>query len=135
MAICKICGKYSSHSNEVKHEKFRVDGIDYFFDVCGNSLDGRFSEHLDAQERIEEIVRADIKRRQDQQNAIEAEQKRLEEKRQKDMRELQERTARETDERTYKTALYNFDQLTQGNDRAMKEIYRRLKHAYESGEQ
>lgn len=131
--ICKVCGKYSQHTSEIDLRKFRVDGIDYMMPVCvsDNPRDTRFQRHDDEQSKIEEIVRSEIAKRKAEEIAINQKAKEVLAQEEADKKANQERASRDNEERTYKTAMHNFHELTQGNDRAMKEIYRMLKEAFE----
>lgn len=131
---CVICNKYSGHTSDINLDKFRIDGIDYIYPVCQTSQDGRFTEHKDANEIISEIVHKEQERQKQIEEQLKQRAKEILEKQEADSKANQERIARDNEERTYKTAMHNFHELTQGNDRAMKEIYRTLKEAFEGAE-
>lgn len=133
--ICRICGKYSNHTNEIALKKFVVDGISYLYPVCSydNPNDNRFKPHADAQAQIERIVRDEIKQRQADEEALRVKAKEILEKQQAEIKANEERVAKENEERAYRTAMRNFEQLTQGNKRAIREIAKILKEV-ENGE-
>lgn len=130
--ICIICKKYSSHSSEVNTERFTVDGIAYYFPVCHTSKDGRFTEHTDAQERIEEIVRSEIAKKKKEEEEIRQRAKEILEKQEAEFKANQERAAKENEERDYRETLAFYH--SHFNKRAIRELYKEIKEIVESGE-
>ena len=134
--ICRICGKYSAHTSDIDLRKFVVDNVSYMIPVCvnDNPKDPRFLPHPDAQTKIEEIVRSEIAKRKAEEIAINQKAKEVLAQEEADKKANQERANRDNEERSYKIAMRNFQELTQGNARAKKEIYRMLKEAFEGAE-
>lgn len=134
--FCNICGKYSAHTSDIDVRKFRVDGVDYMFAVCvsENPKDTSFKRHKDEQAQIEAIVHKEIEDRKAQEEMLRAKAKEVLLKTETEKREQEERVKRETEERTYTKSMSEFANLTQTNKRAMHDIYKALKQAYEEVE-
>ena len=95
------------------------------YPVCQNSYDGRFKAHTDAQERITEIVNAEIERDRLQNEQFKAQAKKLLDEQSERQRQYEEINARETEERSYRDTLSFYHEHF--NHRALKELYAELK--------
>ena len=102
------------------------------FPVCLESSDFQHS-HTDEQQLIADIVHREQARDQELKEKIEKERKELLAKQEADAKANQEKVAKDIEESSYRLAIKNFHDLTAGhNKRAMSEIYKALKDAYES---
>lgn len=130
--ICKICGKIRPNTSDINVKRFVVDGIVYYFPVCLDNGDFQHS-HKDEQKLIEDIVHREQDKEQELKEKIEKERKELLAKQEADLKANQEKVAKDIEESSYRLAIKNFHDLTAGhNKRAMSEIYKELKDAYES---
>ena len=130
--ICKICGKIRPNTSDINVKRFVVDGIVYYYPVCLENGDFQHS-HKDEQQLITDIVHKEQNKDKELKEKIEKERKELLAKQEADIKANQERVARDNEEMSYRTAMHNFHELTAGqNKRAMSEIYKALKNAYES---
>lgn len=130
--ICTICGKISSHTSDINIKKFVVDGITYMYPVCLDNGDFQHS-HKDEQQLIADIVHKEQAKAKELKDRLEQDRKELLAKQEADAKANQERVARDIEEMSYRTAMHNFNDLVQGNKRAMRDIYKMLKDAYDGG--
>ncbi|MCL4452279.1 MAG: hypothetical protein M1327_06615 [Candidatus Thermoplasmatota archaeon] len=124
--ICNICKKYSSDASQVGIRQFYIHGKLRSFVVCLKP------EHPNALEILTQKVDTEEKAMIERQKKIEEDAKKVLAEEEKRKREYEEQIAREKEEATYKRSMHNFEQLTNLNPRAMAEIFKRLKEAYES---